>query len=369
MNNPNSEPVHSQTFPQADFVNPALVPFETIPRDKIIRRLGLTSLPDPMRRDIRQSSWFSIDQGKILFEARNHDFYDKAQTTQRLIVLDFDDNMASATRWHAKEQEQVVANKQLQERGVPISKPFAKEVYEMSKIKIPGLVEHEARYTPQVNMILLSEYARMIENGMEEAQAKQMLSTWRDSLVGLVGTLGEDCLQSIAIDPTVRQIFMRNSIKPFVHKSFVSDVIEGVEPTDLIIVATRGEIKGPLSQPHKVHQSGVLEPMGRDGNRVDGVLYSNDTKGEALIKSIRFIKNIEEIDLLVYDDNPVEVLSYAEAAQKHGFRGMEVVQVEHVGAKRRGAKVALEADYSMYNPSNLPPNKTNYRHYRIFPRN
>lgn len=355
-------------FPQSDFVIPAVVPFEPIPRDKIVRRLGLTSLPDAMRRDFRHSSWFDIDQGRILFEARNHEFYDKAQSTNRLLVLDFDDNMASATRWHAQEQEKVATNKQLQDRGIPLTKPFTKEVYEMSKIKIPGIVEHEARYTPMMNMILLSEYARMIENGSDEAQAKQLLVSWRDSLVGLVGTLGEDCLQSIAIDPTIKNIFMRNSIRPFVYKNFVSDVIEGAEPHDLIIIATRGEIKGPLSQPHKVHQSGVLEPMGRDGNKVDGVLYSNDTKGEALIKSVRFIENIEEIDLIVYDDNPVEVLSYAEAARKHGFRGMEVVQVEHVGAKRRGADVGIEPDYSMYDPAKLPTNKTNFRHYRIFPR-
>ncbi len=364
---PPFEPAYVGGLPQTEFIAPPVVTFDAIPRDKIVRRLGLTSLPDVLRKSIRQGSWSAIDNGSLLFEARTHDFYDKAQQASRLVVLDFDDNMASATKWHAAEYHKVATSPQLEQRGIPVTPAFAKEVYELSKIKIPGVVENEARYTPMMNMILLSEYMRMIENGMDEMDAKKQLGIWRNSLVGLVGQLGEDSLQSISIDPVIRKIFMNNSIRPFVHKNFVSDVIEGVEDDDLVIIATRGEMKGPLSQPHKIHQSGVLRPMGKAGKQVDGVLYSNDTKGEALVKAVRFIDRIEEKHVLVYDDNPVEVLSYVEAARRHGLRGMEVVQVEHPGAKRRGVGVGIEPDFSLYDPFNLPAKRTNFRHYQVIP--
>lgn len=337
---------------------------ELIPPESVIERLELAGLQRPLLNSIKGSLWGSISGGRILLEARSWTVIQQPRVGT-IYFIDFDDCLMSATGWHRREYELVEQAEVLHSRGININAGRAKEIYELSKIRIPEVAEKEARYTPRLNLVLLSIYSGVLQAGRPQEQpevhAWDELLSWRETINAQVQSLGERALQVYAVDPAIQRIFLQNSPADFLYRDFVQDILAWTSPADIRMIATRGKIEGSLGQIHKIHESGLMSQRSWRGQGVDLVLYSNDVKAEALMFMMRVLPGICERLIRIYDDNPKEVEPYLEAIKTLGAKNIEVVQVSHSDAKRKNAQIGIPP-YLDYHRG-----ETRLRHYAPFP--
>lgn len=324
-------------------VNPLKI--ESIPPEQIVERLEMADLPPKILMSIKGSLWGRIDNGRKMLEGRSMSILQQPRTGI-VNVIDFDDCLISASRWHQEEYRLLAENEVLRKQGINITAQRAKDIYELSKILIPNIVEKEPRYTPKLNLILLSIYANALREGLSKEQTEeqtwQELLKWREMIKQQTQDFGERALKAYAIDPTIQTIFMSNPPAGFLYTEFVQSVLGKTGPNDIRVIATRGKIEGPLGQVHKIHASGLMRQRSVFGQRVDLVIYSNDVKAEALLSMMKLLPNISDRLIRVYDDNPNEILPYLELARGLGVRNIEIVQVSHPDAKRKDIKISAE---------------------------
>lgn len=311
---------------------------EVIPAHQIISRLELRGVNRSVRASILSSAWYAIDNGRMLLECRNPQVLSEPRTGITNIY-DMDDCLLSATGWHQREYELLESNPDLNAQGVCISITQARDIYESSKVLVGKTVERQPRYTPRLNMVLLSAYATYLRGGLTATEAWSHLSTFRQFVVFQMQTVGEVALGNLGVDPLIEEIFMGNSPQDFVYDEFVRDLFEETGHKDIRMIATRGKIEGPLGQVDKVHRSGLIGMTSRQGKGLDGVVYSNDIKGEVLATLINILPEVRDRLIRAYDDNPDEVEPYLQVAERLGASNIEVVRIAHPDAKRKNVTV------------------------------
>lgn len=283
-------------------------------------------IPAPVLDSVLASEWLSIDKGRMYLEVRNREFLMKSGNP--VMIVDFDDCMMSTTRWHAQEYELVSQCSSLCARQVEISPQQARSVYEMSKILIPGKVEYEPRYTPRLNLILLTHVANQLSMGIAPEVVWQHITQVRDAIVERVARLGEAELGFMRIDEEILRLFQDNSPAQYLHARFIAALHQN-DATEAHFIVTRGKPEGLLGQAYKLHASGALAlPF-------DGVLYTNDIKAEALVQLSRMVPWMSRSSIMIYDDNPNEVLPYLQFIRERNINNMTIVHVRHADSKRR----------------------------------
>lgn len=331
-----------------------------IDSEDLIERLDLTGLPKTLRTSVKGSLWGEINDGRMLIECRTVSVLQQSRDGA-VTICDFDDCLMSATGWHRQEYQLLEENEELHQMGVHISVEKARSIYELSKILVPHTVENEPRYTPQLNQILVSLYAESLKTGAPKEKPEEeswlKLLDWREDINAQIQKHGEDALKAYTVHPLVSKIFMGNHPSQFLYRSFVQDILAATRPNDIRIIATRGKIEGPLGQVHKIHESGLMREKTWAGQRIDVAVYSNDVKAQALITLTDVLPGIKERLIRIFDDNPNEVLPYLEVAGHLGTSNIEIVQVSHPDAKRKGMNlgIAPNLDYMR--------GKTRLRHY------
>lgn len=331
--------------------------------EDVVERLELNGLPKTLLESVRGSLWGEVRGGNMLLEYRTVTVLQQPRDGA-VTICDFDDCLMSATGWHKQEYQLLEQSEALHRMGVNISAARARDIYELSKIRIPGTVEKEPRYTPRLNQVLVSIYADSLRTGLSKERLEEQtwleLVTWRKTIDQQIQELGEGALKAYSIHPLIRSIFMGNPPSRFLYEEFVQDVLAGTRPNDIRIIATRGKIEGSLGQVHKVHGSGLMKQKTWAGQRVDLVVYSNDVKAEALITLTELLPGIRNRRVTVYDDNPNEVLPYLKAVQMLGAHNIEVVQVSHPDAKRKDFNLGIEPNLDYMR------RETRLRHYSPF---
>lgn len=320
-----------------------LVACEAIPKEEITDRLNLTragnpveGISRPLLSSVRKSQWFSIDDGRIFIELRKPEIMtrDFSRKLKSIKGVDFDDCMASATRWHRREQE-------LMEEFFGVPRELGKEIYEKSKVMVPGKVVGEKRYTPKLNLSLLSTFVEMREHGFSEEAAMAEVSDWREAVNDLIQLRGESTVDRLVIDPRIRDIYMKNNISRYLYRDFVGAVFSSEDTNSLKFIATRGKIEGPLGQVYKVHTSGAMN-KDRDPHMA---IYTNDIKAETLLQIGRLLPDkIKNSTFYLFDDNTDEIVPYLETAQEQGLDKIWVVQVAHPDAKRKDHRIDLQPE-------------------------
>lgn len=322
--------------------------------DEVRRELELKGTNKQLLNSAKESQWAKIDGGRMVLEVRTLSFLQQP-TYGSVNVFDLDDCLFSATSWHAREFQLLEENEALREQGINITVQRAKEIYELSKIRIPQFAEKEPRYTPRFNLILLSLYAEALrdsqikENPEEDAWIE--LLKWRELISKQTEEQGERALRAYAVNPTVQSIFENNPTSEFVYSEFAEDFLTSTGKSDIRIIATRGKIEGPLGQVYKLHSSGLMQLKSITGGVIDLVIYSNDIKSEALITIMKILPGIHGRQIRVFDDNPAEIMPYLEVARNLGAPNIEVVQISHPDAKRKDFNPGIESthEYSRYN--------------------
>lgn len=347
--NPNLAP-HSAALS----VFPQRIPLsEAISSDQVPDFLGFTEygrltpgITRPFSDSLKRSHWFSLEKGRVVFEIRHPEklMDHRAEKISIIRVSDYDDCLMSATRWHQSEFEKVSSDPRLVQRGIAVEPAAAKILYEKSKIFVPGKAVGEKRYTPRLNLVLLSVMGEHLSLGTSPEQAIDEVEEWRQLLLSGVALQGDTAIKRQTYDHDFMRVLLGNSPKDFVYHKFATDVFSNTaifesgqtRHRSLNIIATRGNIEGPLGQVHKVHSSGVLTP------EVDMVVYTNDLKAETLIHAHKLLpKGIQHIPTYVFDDNTAEIIPYIDAAASYGIDKLRVVQVSHPDAKRKNQTVNL----------------------------
>jgi hypothetical protein len=316
---------------------------EPIGPASLFRVLDLShpAFPQEAIDSIYKSRWYSVDQGQIYIEVRNPMFVQKnAAVTE---VIDFDDCLMSATRWHKEEYNALSQSEALRLRGVVITPDVAKQLYTESKITLPGKVERVSRYTPKLNLFLLSRYAELMEQGKPADEILPQVLQMKEQMVSRISRFGEHAWDvGVAMDADIVSVFTSNSPAKFVYTELLDDLLgKGANRHNLRAIATRGTVEGILGQAYKLHNSGVMQA------NPDLVIYSNDVKAEALLLVSRLIPQIRYSAVRVMDDNPDEIFPYRELAKTYGIENIEVVHVRHPDAKRRDLKIPFEPDVSV----------------------
>ncbi len=310
------------------------VTIERIPQLILARELNFLhpTFSEEDLQSIAKSEWYSIDRGKYYLEVRNPNFQDKLNGGA--FIIDFDDCIFKSTQWHKKEYERIATSEELKKRGVSITVEEARNIYQHSKIKIPGKSEREPRYTPLLNIILLTQFVKQLEIGVGRDQAWQEMIRVKDEIAATVHGNNEQCLSEFPIDQDIIDIFVNNHPSEFVYTD-LSDLIfnNPIVSHDLKIIATRGKIEGALGQAYKLHASGIME------KGVDLVLYTNDQKADAIILLSRLFPQLQEMHIRAIDDNPDEILPYRELARSRGIGNLKLIHIRHPDAKRRDAIV------------------------------
>lgn len=312
------------------------VTIEQISRTDLARKLDLLHpvFSENDLQSITKSEWYSIDQGKYYIEVRNPNFDDKLNGGA--FIIDFDDCVFKSTQWHKNEYERIAASEELKNRGVSISIEEARELYQLSKIRIPGKSEQEPRYTPLLNIILLSHFAKQLENVVDREEAWQELMRRNEEITDTVTRTGEHCLNDYPLDPDIVNIFANNHPFSFLSTDLIDLIFHNpIISHDLKIVATRGKIEGPLGQVYKLHASGIME------QGVDLVLYTNDQKADAIILLSRLFPQLQDMHIRAIDDNPDEILPYRELARHRGIGNLKLIHIRHPDAKRRDSIVDI----------------------------
>lgn len=361
-----AEPREMQTgkaIPDSLYTSRPGITIAHLPDEEVIQRLNLSRMPAYVQRSVLESKWQVFDGGRVLLEARSPLKIAKFQSGDpnavSTHVIDMDDCLLDTTRWREKEIE-------LTEK-FGINGKAARSTYEGSKLQIKGIAELEPRYTPEVHLIMLSQYAHLLRQGLDQPEINAQMKVWRAGIMTNIEALGEaHALSGFARDPKIERAFLSNNPKDFVHYDFASDVIQGTGEADLRIIATRGKPEGPLGQIYKAHKSGLLKRY-PNGNKVDLVVYANDVKAKTLLDVIRLLPGIERTMVRVLDDRPGEITPYLNAARDAGINNVEVIQVSHPTAKSKGEGIGIEPDFTYV--STLPNGNpgTIYRHYFVSP--
>lgn len=323
-------------------INTKRLKIERIPKPILLDRLDLhhslipTSVLDSVLED---SHWFDINDSQNIIEVRGS--YRRRNNV--VVIADFDDCLFSATQWHRQEYELLAQDSEILTRthGIAIHPDLAREIYEMSKILIPGKVTKEKRYTPMLNVALVSKLVRLLESGLTLEDAHEGMRSECCSFLENMNTSGDIQIRDEALDPAVVRLFASNSPNKYVHQTLVDDIKKGTEKKDLRIIATRGNIEGFLGQVYKVHASGVLcRHSGKPD--FDIVVYTNDVKVEALLLLSRLVPWINTSLVRVLDDNPSEVLPYVQFTLERGVKNLEIIHVRHSDSKRSDLVVNAE---------------------------
>lgn len=303
---------------------------EEIPQLVLARELDLfhRAFSEYDLRSIAKSEWYAIDGGRYIIEIRNPNLKDKLWGGA--YIIDFDDCIFKSTQWHKKEYEGIATSTELLRRGIHITELEAQEMYQLSKIKIAGKAEHEPRYTPLLNMLFLTQFAKQLEAGTEKNQAWQEVLQIKDQVVDIVARTNEQFLNVYPLDQHIVDIFANNPAVMFVYNDLVDLIFSNpIISHDLKVIATRGKIEGPLGQVYKLHTSGIMD------RGVDLVLYTNDLKAEAIILLSRLFPQLQQMHIRAIDDNPDEILPYRELARSRGIANLKLIHIRHPDAKRR----------------------------------
>jgi len=346
---------------------------EEIRRGLIVERLGLQGPSlETIQRSVEKSQWMASDGHMVEIP----DFRGlirkikgtklpggmRINPTSEIILVDVDDTILRTTAWHAREYEIIGAY--FDKKGVRGGAGVAKELYESSKILIPGLVDVQPRYTPRLNLILVQRYIeRYKEFGGDIAIAFAKTLEDRELFQQMVSSMGEGILEGSKFD---RQLLSRlinhNPTSDFTNAALIKDLFNGesdmvsddeqgsslssdeveVPDSTVRIVITRGKIEGPLGQVYKVHQSGLMTLPS-----VDLVIYTNDIKFNALSSVMDLLPDLSRRNerMVLYDDNPTEIIPvYEELAKGPCPLSIEVVQVRHSDSKRRDKLVIVKND-------------------------
>lgn len=303
-------------------------PVEPLTAGTALKRLEFSypDIPSTMLDSIIASEWMSIDYDRMYLEVRNPDFLRKSGST--VYATDFDDCVLSTTDWHNREYELVSQCPELCAQQIEISPTQAKDVYEMSKILIPGKVEHEPRFTPRLNLILLTHIANQLSMGIGPEVVWGNITNVRDAIVSLVARRGEGELGFMRVDDRILKLFQENSPARYLQKKFMDELHQN-DADEFHIIVTRGKPEGLLGQIYKLHTSGAL------AKSVDFVLYTNDIKAEALTQLSRMVPWMKSSPIVIYDDNPNEVLPYLRFIHERNIDNIELVHVRHNNSKRR----------------------------------
>lgn len=332
---------------------------EVVPFTQVTDRLELTQqnipLEDisyPLVNSVRKSHWFSIENGRIYIEVKSNAFRGEVRRRfQAIRGVDFDDCLVSATSWHNREF------RLMEQFGVELH--IAGNIYEMSKILVPGKAIGEGRYTPRLNMALLTTYVDLLNRGIPTNRAFEETSDWREAVSNLIQEKGEVVVKRQAVDPKISELFLRNRISRFLYQDFADAVFDPRGPAALRFIATRGKIEGPLGQVYKIHTSGVLR------RSVDMVIYTNDIKAETLIYLGNLLPDqVKRKTIYLFDDNIDEVVPYLKTASDRGIDNIWVVQVSHPDSKRKDSRIDLEPARIIGRGSN---GETVLRYYTIKP--
>ncbi|MEK7165963.1 MAG: hypothetical protein AAB874_04125 [Patescibacteria group bacterium] len=331
-----------------------------LPHLVLARKLGLLhpAFSDEILASIGSSEWWTIDEGNNILEVRNHQFVSKLRGA--VDIVDYDDCLFKATEWHKREYELIANNQQLLSKGIAISFDEARKIYQMSKILIPGKAELEPRYTPLLNLLLLTQFARKLEKGMERNTALEEILVEKDQAREIISRAGEDYFTSFPYDQDVVDIFINNPPSnfrddPVVDQIFNNSILSG----DLKIIATRGKIEGPFGQVYKLHASGIME------KGVDLVLYTNDLKAAGILLLSQLFPQLQDMCIRVFDDNRDEILPYRELALIYGIRNLKLIHVRLPNAKRSHEAIGddIKPDYCFVDQET----GIMYDHYLPFP--
>lgn len=311
-------------------------------------RLGLQS-PDleEVYRSALKNQWFDCDDGNFLIEIPNNERLQKklgsptdTSKSELVLLFDLDDTLLNTTAWHAKEQEIIRAY--LGEQHIEANEQTVKELYELSKIFVPGVAEVQTRYTPILNMILIDQFIRRQKNdGFSSEEALTLCQAEHGRIQDRINTIGEGALRDYHFDSTLlSRILKENPIPQFMNESLNQDVFtEGPDGDDLLrTIITRGKIEGPLGQIYKVH-SGDFTKF----ESLDMVIYTNDVKINALARVTNIFKELQSKQMILYDDNPSEIVPFLEQFEAQGMNPlkMEIVHVRLSDAKRRDKRVVI----------------------------
>ena len=280
----------------------------------LARRLNLyhPAFSEHLHQSISESLWYSVDNGRYYLEIRNPNILEKRDAP--VDVIDFDDCLFSATSWHKKEYELISTSPALDARGIHITQEEARELYQQSKIMIPGKVIQEPRYTPLLNLLLLTEYAQRLESGISRDEAWQQTLQDKVSAEEIISRVGEEYLTDYKVDQDIVDIFLGNAPLSFTYDRVIQLLFYRIETAHhLKIIATRGTPEGPLGQIYKLHGSGLPR------SAVDLILYTNDLKADAILLLSRFF-SMRDKCITVYDDNPSEILPYRQLARERAVQ-------------------------------------------------
>ncbi len=345
----------SRWYTEADFQVHRFFDLEPFSPGTAISKLELINpnIPTAVLDSVLNSSWYAIDQGRIIIEVRNPKFNHKIGNAA--YIIDYDDCIMSTTLWHQHEFAGIALSRSLHDRDIHIGAEQASDIYELSKIKVPGKVDHEPRYTPLLNLTLLSHLAKFLESRQTPEEAWQNMLGVKERYVQEILQHGEGALVKAFIDDDILAIFLANTPANFVYHDLLDHLLHDTYRKELRIIATRGKIEGLLGQVYKLHMSGVMN------SKVDLVVYSNDIKAEALILLSRLIPWIKDVLIRVFDDNPAEVLPYTDLARSKGIQNLEIIQVRHPLAKPRKTVIREEPALSFTDA------KTNTIYNHFFP--
>ncbi|HLC94636.1 MAG TPA: hypothetical protein VJH96_03655 [Patescibacteria group bacterium] len=300
------------------------------------RKLELyhNAFPEKTLESIEKSKWLIIDNGQHFLEIRNPDF--RKKLTHAADIIDYDDVLFKSTQWHKKEYELIEKSPRLQQRGIHITQEEARELYQLSKIKIPGKVDLEPRYTPLLNLLLLTRLSTLLEKSADKSQAWTQVLEEKKLANELISRTNEQFLSSFPFDQDVVDIFANNTPSAFRYDRAIellfSNVIVG---RDLKVIVTRGKIEGPLGQVYKLHSS-IMD------QNIDLVIYTNDLKVKAILFLSRLFPEFQHMAIRVYDDNPQEILPYTKLAFERGIENLKVIHVRHPDAQRKDYAVGNE---------------------------
>lgn len=235
-------------------------------------------------------------------------------------------------KWHKSEWKKIKSEltfgTDTNGKGIRIDEEIADKIYEHSKIKDETRKVSEPRYTPRLNIILLSAYGRALAAGKSPEIA------WNDTqeLLRRVTETKEAGLDQYPIDQKTQSVMMSNLPADFAYKDYAQEMFTANGSNCFRVIASRGTIEGPLGQIYKVHASGIMD------NDVDMAIYTNDLKYESINLLYQMIPGADRKPCLVLEDNPAELHEWYEKGKRGNF---ELALVRHLGVKRRDTETNL----------------------------
>ena len=317
---------------------------ERILASKIVQQLDLQHQGlEEVALSVRDHVWLDYDEGKYFVEIPNfHSFAQKLKQNGNMVVMaDIDDTLFNTTMWHQKEYA-IILN-YLHALGVGGEIKDVAALYELSKIHIPRVAEAQTRYTPLLNLILIDQFARRQRHeGMNTAEALYWMTAEQNTIQGQVRQIGEGVLHDYRFDEKLlATLLTENPPSEYLHIPLIYDLfgwdVDCEDNTVLRVIITRGKIEGPLGQVYKVHQSGMMTLPS-----IDAVVYTNDIKVEALLSLNILLPRIgQNRSILLYDDNPSEIVPFYERLAAKNPLSIELIHTRHATSKRRNKKVMV----------------------------